>query len=141
MFVCRFCKYPHELLLRLDRPAKLQQIQILAHEFKVRACALSMKRPCSLEVTFIRLNIIAAKQTAGLQHSTFIVCRCCLLLRTRSSNSRRTSYSSSWAGQAMDVAAGPVVPAETGAAVTPAETRQQQEDVQQQQQQHTDRSK
>lgn len=32
----RFCKYPQELVLRLERPSKVQQIQILAHEYKVR---------------------------------------------------------------------------------------------------------
>jgi hypothetical protein len=48
LFACRFCKYPHELLLRLDRPAKVQQIQILAHEFKVRACAGPMDRTAQL---------------------------------------------------------------------------------------------
>jgi centrosomal protein CEP104 len=31
----RFCKYPQELVLRLERPSKVQQIQILAHEYKV----------------------------------------------------------------------------------------------------------
>lgn len=31
----RFCKYPQELVLRLERSSKVQQIQILAHEFKV----------------------------------------------------------------------------------------------------------
>lgn len=33
----RFCKYPQELVLRLERPSKVQQIQILAHEYKVGA--------------------------------------------------------------------------------------------------------
>lgn len=31
----RFCKFPQEIVLRLEKPAKVQQIQILAHEFKV----------------------------------------------------------------------------------------------------------
>lgn len=32
----RFCKYPQEFVLRLERSSKIQQIQILAHEYKVR---------------------------------------------------------------------------------------------------------
>lgn len=32
----RFCKYPQEILLRLEQPCKIQQIQILSHEYKVR---------------------------------------------------------------------------------------------------------
>lgn len=32
---CRFCKFPQEFVLRLERPSKIQQIQILAHEYKV----------------------------------------------------------------------------------------------------------
>jgi len=30
----RFCKFPQEIVLRLEKPARVQQIQILAHEFK-----------------------------------------------------------------------------------------------------------
>jgi hypothetical protein len=32
---CRFCKYPQEIVLKLERPSKVQQIQILTHETKV----------------------------------------------------------------------------------------------------------
>lgn len=32
----RFCKYPQEIVLRLEQPSKIQQIQILSHEYKVR---------------------------------------------------------------------------------------------------------
>lgn len=31
----RFCRYPQELVLRLDRPSRIQQIQILSHEYKI----------------------------------------------------------------------------------------------------------
>ncbi|WIA42558.1 hypothetical protein OEZ86_008540 [Tetradesmus obliquus] len=31
----RFCKFPQEFVLRLERPSKIQQIQILAHEYKI----------------------------------------------------------------------------------------------------------
>ncbi|KAF8056211.1 CEP104 [Scenedesmus sp. PABB004] len=31
----RFCKFPQEFVLRLERPCKIQQIQILAHEYKI----------------------------------------------------------------------------------------------------------
>ncbi|MEW5298759.1 MAG: hypothetical protein WDW36_001843 [Sanguina aurantia] len=31
----RFCKYPQEILLRLEQPSKIQQIQILSHEYKI----------------------------------------------------------------------------------------------------------
>ena len=31
----RFCRYPQEVVLRLDRPARVQQIQILSHEYKI----------------------------------------------------------------------------------------------------------
>lgn len=31
----RFCQYPQELVLRLDMPARISQIQILSHEFKI----------------------------------------------------------------------------------------------------------
>jgi hypothetical protein len=31
----RFCKYPQEIVLRLEKPSKIGQIQILAHEYKV----------------------------------------------------------------------------------------------------------
>lgn len=34
--VCRFCKYPQEVVLRLEHTSKVQQIQILSHEYKVR---------------------------------------------------------------------------------------------------------
>lgn len=34
---CRFCTYPQEVVLRLEEPAKLEQIQILSHEYKVKA--------------------------------------------------------------------------------------------------------
>lgn len=34
-FIRRFCKYPQEFVLRLERQSKIQQIQILAHEYKV----------------------------------------------------------------------------------------------------------
>lgn len=34
---CRHCQYPQELVVRLDQPAQLTQIQLLSHEFKVRA--------------------------------------------------------------------------------------------------------
>ncbi len=34
---CRFCSYPQEVVLRLEEPAKLEQIQILSHEYKVKA--------------------------------------------------------------------------------------------------------
>lgn len=42
--LCRFCKYPQEIVLRLEKPSKITQLQILAHEFKVggrrsRGCA------------------------------------------------------------------------------------------------------
>lgn len=33
----RFCSYPQEVILRLEEPAKLEQIQILSHEYKVVA--------------------------------------------------------------------------------------------------------
>jgi hypothetical protein len=39
--LCRFCKYPQELVLRLERPSKVQQIQILAHEYKVQYASCS----------------------------------------------------------------------------------------------------
>lgn len=32
---CRFCKYPQEIVLRLEHTCKIQQIQILSHEYKV----------------------------------------------------------------------------------------------------------
>lgn len=31
----RFCKYPQEIVLKLDKPAKLSRIQTLSHEFKI----------------------------------------------------------------------------------------------------------
>ncbi|DBB10866.1 TPA: hypothetical protein ACH3X3_007335 [Trebouxia sp. C0006] len=31
----RFCSYPQEVVLRLEEPAKLEQIQILSHEYKI----------------------------------------------------------------------------------------------------------
>jgi len=31
----RFCRYPQEVVLRLDRPSRVQQIQILSHEYKI----------------------------------------------------------------------------------------------------------
>lgn len=30
-----FCKYPQEIVLRLEFPAKIQQMQVLSHEYKV----------------------------------------------------------------------------------------------------------
>lgn len=33
----RFTQYPQELTLRLDAPARLHQVQLLSHEFKVAA--------------------------------------------------------------------------------------------------------
>ncbi|PNH12628.1 Centrosomal protein [Tetrabaena socialis] len=32
----RFCKYPQEIVLRLENTCKVQQIQILSHEYKGR---------------------------------------------------------------------------------------------------------
>ncbi|GAQ85746.1 Galactose-binding domain-like [Klebsormidium nitens] len=31
----RFCKFPQELILQLDKPAQVHQIQLLSHEFKI----------------------------------------------------------------------------------------------------------
>ena len=31
----RFCMYPQEIVLKLEQPSKIQQIQILSHEYKV----------------------------------------------------------------------------------------------------------
>ena len=33
--LCRFCQYPQELTLRLEAAARLTQIQLLSHEFKI----------------------------------------------------------------------------------------------------------
>lgn len=44
--LCRFCKYPQELVLRLERPCKIQQIQILAHEYKVSSKWAAHERGC-----------------------------------------------------------------------------------------------
>ena len=32
---CRHCQYPQELTLRLEQPARLAQVQLLSHEFKI----------------------------------------------------------------------------------------------------------
>lgn len=34
---CRFSQYPQDLTLRLEAPARLAQIQLLSHEFKIAA--------------------------------------------------------------------------------------------------------
>jgi len=47
----RFCKYPQELVLRLERPSKVQQIQILAHEYKVRHLCSQTGQTASLAGT------------------------------------------------------------------------------------------
>ncbi len=37
---CRFANYPQEILFKLEHPSKVQQVQILSHEYKVcSACA------------------------------------------------------------------------------------------------------
>lgn len=35
----RFCKFPQELTLQLEKPAQVHQIQLLSHEYKASACA------------------------------------------------------------------------------------------------------
>ncbi len=35
--LCRFSQYPQDLTLRLEAPARLAQIQLLSHEFKIAA--------------------------------------------------------------------------------------------------------
>jgi hypothetical protein len=45
----RYCAYPQEITLRLDVPARVQQIQILSHEYKVRRAA-TRKRSFSVFV-------------------------------------------------------------------------------------------
>jgi len=32
---CRFCEYPQELVLRLERTSEVKQIQILSHQAKI----------------------------------------------------------------------------------------------------------
>ena len=33
---CRFSRFPQEIVLRLEEPSKVHQIQILSHEYKVK---------------------------------------------------------------------------------------------------------
>lgn len=41
----RFCMYPQELLFKLEHPSKIQQIQLLSHEYKVgRVCLCRIGR-------------------------------------------------------------------------------------------------
>jgi hypothetical protein len=40
----RFCKFPQELTLQLEKPAQVHQIQLLSHEYKASACVEMRRR-------------------------------------------------------------------------------------------------
>lgn len=52
----RFCNYPQEILLRLEAPCKVHQLQILSHEYKASAAGAS--KELTLQVHAGTLNII-----------------------------------------------------------------------------------
>mmetsp|Transcript_16128 Transcript_16128/g.44039 ORF Transcript_16128/g.44039 Transcript_16128/m.44039 type:complete len:886 (+) Transcript_16128:261-2918(+) len=69
----RFCKYPQEILLRLEQPCKIQQIQILSHEYKIATkIEVFVASPSPLEdhsqVAFKRLGYLSFDSNERSNH-------------------------------------------------------------------------